>query len=71
MVAAPLEMGDGHLSVLLALSSDEEAGPIGEFLLKDADRLWRVDHPATVPVLEAVGRLHPDRKVAKAARRRC
>lgn len=30
---------------------------------------WRVDHPATVDVLEAVGRLHPDKRVAKEARK--
>ncbi|PLW72660.1 hypothetical protein C0036_11410, partial [Streptomyces sp. DJ] len=30
---------------------------------------WRVDHPATAEVLEAMGRLHPDRDVAKEARR--
>jgi hypothetical protein len=30
---------------------------------------WRVDHPATPDVLEAMGRLHPDKKVAKQARK--
>ncbi|MGW2490730.1 hypothetical protein ACWCV9_26430 [Streptomyces sp. NPDC001606] len=30
---------------------------------------WRVDHPATADVLEAMGRLHPDKKVAKEARK--
>ncbi len=30
---------------------------------------WRVDHPATPEVLEAMGRLHPDRQVAKDARK--
>ncbi|KRV49350.1 hypothetical protein AQ490_03525 [Wenjunlia vitaminophila] len=30
---------------------------------------WKVDHPATVEVLEALGRLHPDRAVAKEARK--
>jgi hypothetical protein len=29
---------------------------------------WRIDHPATAEVLEAMSRLHPDRKVAKEAR---
>jgi hypothetical protein len=29
---------------------------------------WRVDHPATADVLEAMGRIHPDKKVAKQAR---
>ncbi|GGV47069.1 hypothetical protein [Streptomyces spectabilis] len=30
---------------------------------------WRVDHPATAEVLEAMGRLHSDKKVAKEARK--
>jgi hypothetical protein len=30
---------------------------------------WRVEHPATPAVLEAMGRLHPDKKVAKEARK--
>jgi hypothetical protein len=30
---------------------------------------WRVEHPATPEVLEAMGRLHPDKKVAKEARK--
>ncbi|OAH16108.1 hypothetical protein [Streptomyces jeddahensis] len=33
------------------------------------DTAWRVDHPATGDVLEAMGRLHPDKKVAKEARK--
>ncbi|NJQ02141.1 hypothetical protein [Streptomyces zingiberis] len=33
------------------------------------DAAWQVDHPATGEVLEAMSRLHPDRAVAKAARR--
>ncbi|MEV5436181.1 hypothetical protein AB0K80_09145 [Streptomyces sp. NPDC052682] len=31
--------------------------------------VWRVDHPATAEVLEAMGRLHPDKKIAKEARK--
>ncbi|MEU6993694.1 hypothetical protein ABZ953_23950 [Streptomyces sp. NPDC046465] len=30
---------------------------------------WRVEHPATADVLEAMGRLHPDKKIAKEARK--
>ncbi|WP_409472815.1 hypothetical protein [Streptomyces sp. HC307] len=30
---------------------------------------WRVDHPATADVLEAMGRIHPDKKIAKQARK--
>ncbi|MER5180631.1 hypothetical protein ABT009_20045 [Streptomyces sp. NPDC002896] len=33
------------------------------------DTAWRVDHPGTADVLEAMGRLHPDKKVAKEARK--
>ncbi|MGW2559670.1 hypothetical protein ACWCXB_10575 [Streptomyces sp. NPDC001514] len=33
------------------------------------DTAWRVDHPATADVLEAMGRLHRDRKTAKDARK--
>ncbi|MFC7306623.1 hypothetical protein ACFQVC_20640 [Streptomyces monticola] len=33
------------------------------------DTAWRVRHPATADVLEAMGRLHPDKKVAKEARK--
>ncbi|MER5401988.1 hypothetical protein [Streptomyces sp. NPDC002599] len=33
------------------------------------DTAWRVDHPAAPDVLEAMGRLHPDKKVAKEARK--
>ncbi|MFJ8145115.1 hypothetical protein ACIQ8D_32255 [Streptomyces sp. NPDC096094] len=33
------------------------------------ETVWRVDHPATPDVLEAMGRLHPDKKVAKEARK--
>ncbi|MFG1810180.1 hypothetical protein [Streptomyces sp. NPDC049040] len=33
------------------------------------DTAWRVEHPATADVLEAMGRLHPDRKAAKDARK--
>jgi hypothetical protein len=33
------------------------------------DEVWRVDHPSTADVLEAMGRLHPDKKTAKEARK--
>lgn len=33
------------------------------------DAAWRVDHPATADVLEAMGRLHQDRRAAKDARK--
>ncbi|MCL7423940.1 hypothetical protein [Streptomyces sp. YS415] len=31
--------------------------------------VWRVNHPATAEVLEAMGRLHPDKRIAKEARK--
>jgi hypothetical protein len=33
------------------------------------EKAWRVDHPATGEVLEAMGRVHPDKQVAKSARK--
>ncbi|MET8676246.1 hypothetical protein ABZW18_01245 [Streptomyces sp. NPDC004647] len=33
------------------------------------DAAWRVDHPATADVLEAMGQLHPDKRLAKEARK--
>jgi hypothetical protein len=33
------------------------------------DKVWQVDHPATGDVLEAMGRVHPDRSIAKEARK--
>ncbi|MFD5816105.1 hypothetical protein [Streptomyces sp. NPDC127038] len=33
------------------------------------DTAWRVEHPAAPDVLEAMGRLHPDKRVAKEARK--
>ncbi|WP_327419177.1 hypothetical protein [Streptomyces sp. NBC_01233] len=33
------------------------------------EQVWRVEHPATAYVLEAMGRLHPDKKAAKEARK--
>ncbi|MBB3053487.1 hypothetical protein FHS23_004540 [Prauserella isguenensis] len=33
------------------------------------DTMWRVDHPDTVTVLTAIGEHHPDKPVAKAARK--
>ncbi|MFI6346773.1 hypothetical protein [Streptomyces sp. NPDC050560] len=33
------------------------------------DTAWRVRHPATADVLDAMGRLHPDKRVAKEARK--
>jgi hypothetical protein len=58
------------------LSTDDDPELLGE-LVRDLvaghdgffDAAWRVEHPATADVLEAMGRLHPDRKAAKDARK--
>ena len=33
------------------------------------DHLWRAEHERTSDVLDALGRHHPDKKIAKAARK--
>lgn len=33
------------------------------------EKAWQVDHPATGEVLDAMGRVHPDKQVAKSARK--
>ncbi|MER5932268.1 hypothetical protein [Streptomyces sp. NPDC002054] len=50
-----------ELSGLMASLTDRHSGFF--------DTVWRVEHPATAEVLEAMGRLHPDRKAAKEARK--
>ncbi|MEC3993397.1 hypothetical protein VSR01_07510 [Actinacidiphila sp. DG2A-62] len=62
-LAAQLASGDDP-ELLAELVRDLVARHDGFF-----DQAWRVDHPATAEVLEAMGRLHPDRKAAKEARK--
>ncbi|MDH6227561.1 hypothetical protein [Streptomyces sp. MJP52] len=62
-VAAQLA-AEGNSEELVALVEGLAAQHSGFF-----DTAWRVDHPATAEVLEAMGRLHPDKKVAKEARK--
>lgn len=53
-------------------NSDELQGLVEGLALQHRgffDAAWRVDHPATPDVLEAMGRLHPDKKIAKEARK--
>ncbi|MDH6113353.1 hypothetical protein P3T36_001766 [Kitasatospora sp. MAP12-15] len=64
--AAQLLDGEGDAELLRELIgglpvTDNPASFFGE--------LWRVDHPYTADVLEAVGELHLDRQVAKEARK--
>jgi hypothetical protein len=56
--------GDDEPELLAELVRDLVARHEGFF-----DAAWRVEHPATADVLEAMGRLHPDRGVAKDARK--
>ncbi|MGW1071842.1 hypothetical protein [Streptomyces sp. NPDC002537] len=62
-IAAQLA-ADGDSEELRALVTDLVDRHSGFF-----DSAWRVDHPATADVLEAMGRLHPDKKTAKEARK--
>ena len=65
-------------TVEVAAAMIDDAGPDGvvEFFGADVDQtldvlhhLWRAEHERTVEVLEILGRHHPDRTIAKAARR--
>ncbi|MET9855543.1 hypothetical protein ABZY57_21670 [Streptomyces sp. NPDC006450] len=58
------EGGEGAEAELPLLIESLTAHHAGFF-----ERAWRVEHPATAHVLEAMGRLHPDKKAAKEARK--
>ncbi|WP_327734852.1 hypothetical protein OG749_14350 [Streptomyces nojiriensis] len=62
-IAAQLA-ADGETEELPLLMETLTAHHAGFF-----EQVWRVEHPATAYVLEAMGRLHPDRKAAKDARK--
>ncbi len=62
-IAAQLSL-EGNSDELQALVEGLAAQHSGFF-----SAAWRVEHPATADVLEAMGRLHPDKKVAKEARK--
>lgn len=62
-IAAQLE-ADGDLDELQGLIEGLSSQHNGFF-----EEVWRVDHPATADVLEAMGRLHSDKKQAKDARK--
>ncbi|WP_445270675.1 hypothetical protein [Streptomyces sp. DSM 41634] len=62
-IAAQLA-ADGETEELPLLMETLTAHHAGFF-----DQVWRVEHPATAYVLEAMGRLHPDKKAAKEARK--
>lgn len=78
MATGPMELGQEHgsngdeqLSILLdyLTGAGAEPGTVGAFLTDGVDGLWRCTHPTTLPVLQCLGRVHPDKKAAKAARR--
>ncbi|WP_175412658.1 hypothetical protein [Streptomyces sp. TRM64462] len=62
-IAAQLD-AEGDLSELQELVEGLTGQHSGFF-----EEAWRVDHPATPEVLEAMGRLHRDKQVAKEARK--
>ncbi|MYY00436.1 hypothetical protein GT045_38030 [Streptomyces sp. SID486] len=62
-VAAQLQ-AEGNSEELQALVEGLAAQHSGFFAAA-----WRVEHPAVADVLDAMGRLHPDKKVAKEARK--
>ncbi|WP_327363096.1 hypothetical protein [Streptomyces sp. NBC_01296] len=62
-IAAQLA-ADGETAELPLLMETLTAHHTGFF-----DQVWRVEHPATAYVLEAMGRMHPDKKAAKEARK--
>ncbi|MEU0146857.1 hypothetical protein ABZ119_12995 [Streptomyces sp. NPDC006288] len=62
-IAAQLD-AEGELDELQELVEGLSGQHSGFF-----DEAWRVDHPATAEVLEAMGRLHRDRRSAKDARK--
>ncbi|MCX4525206.1 MULTISPECIES: hypothetical protein [unclassified Streptomyces] len=62
-IAAQLA-ADGETEELPLLIASLTAHHSGFF-----EQAWRVEHPATAYVLEAMGRLHPDKKAAKEARK--
>ncbi|MFB7465378.1 hypothetical protein ACFCZ1_18115 [Streptomyces sp. NPDC056224] len=62
-IAAQLA-ADGETEELPLLMETLTAHHTGFF-----EQVWRVEHPATAYVLEAMGRLHPDKKTAKEARK--
>ncbi|MEV6318464.1 hypothetical protein [Streptomyces sp. NPDC051776] len=63
-------------TIAAQLGSADESGELRELIEGVAgqhsgffETAWRVDHPATADVLETMGRLHPDKKIAKEARK--
>lgn len=64
-IAAQLATGGGGAEAELPLLIESLTAHHSGFF----EQAWRVEHPATAHVLEAMGRLHPDKKAAKEARK--
>ncbi|MFL1375837.1 MULTISPECIES: hypothetical protein [unclassified Nocardiopsis] len=65
MLAAALSAGEDGLADFLVSPA---TGGLESLILDDVDRLRRTDHPDTVEVLEALGRVHPDPERAARSR---
>ncbi|MBC6461449.1 hypothetical protein [Actinomadura sp. HBU206391] len=64
-VAGLLESTEPQDAVAVALADAPADADLGAMVAE----MWRVDHPDTAEVLELLGRHHPDKVVAKAARK--
>lgn len=72
--ADPLRALHGMVDLLAMILDDEGPHRVGDQLPAASSRgpiedMWRIDHPRVREVLEVVGRHHPDKALAKAARR--
>ncbi|MGH3825055.1 MAG: hypothetical protein ACRDRA_19800 [Pseudonocardiaceae bacterium] len=65
VMAVAYDVG-GPDELLLALAA-RDCGPDEQIAL--LDRFWRAEHPRVGELLEVIGRHHPDKKVAKSARK--
>jgi hypothetical protein len=64
-VAGLLETDEPADAIETALADAPEEADLGAMI----EEMWRVDHPDVPEVLDALGDHHPDKRVAKAARR--
>jgi len=65
MIAAAAERSPEDPSPFLSADGTPD---IEQLVLDDTDRLWSPEHPDTLPVLDAIGRHHPDASTAARAR---
>jgi hypothetical protein len=67
-------LGDAVAATAGDVSGEELAGTLSQVVPPGQEEqaielMWRSAHPAAAQVLEALGRHHPDKKIAKAARK--